>query len=244
MMQPTYFLTLSSGQSATKRVRSARKVESVDAPSEEQEESSTSSNPLDEVNNRNTKTTHAEADKELEKIPVPLDPPPKIHIPINQIAPEVRPPSPPTENLVAAIKLLTLAPFIMQKRKQLPFLRRQVQLGFISRCKSLGVPTAKVASPVSLLVRYEYPGETSYETTVNSWLCPLCEIHDTFNTREMLACHLKWDHAEVFVEWDKSSARVSIQLSQRTNNEAEGYSHAAESNFEVGGQDLNSRAPG
>lgn len=215
------YLTPSRSQIATKRA--ARKIEEkyINAESEEEESStpSVSSNEgarLDTDDDTSAQINDNDPEIEPEIIPFALEPPPVITIPLRQIAPKIapkiRPPSPPTEDLISAIELLALAPFRMQETKQLPFLRRQVRSGFIARCKSLGVPTTKVEGAVSLLVRYEYAGEISCETTINDWLCPLCEIHDSFNTREMLVCHLKWDHAEVFVEWDQSSWEVRTSI--------------------------------
>jgi len=104
----------------------------------------------------------------------------------------------------------------MQNTHQLPFLLRNVRQGFLSRCRVLGVPIYSDNRQLSLCVRYDYVAGITYKTDIEEWLCPLCELHGVFRTREMLACHLQWDHAEVFSEWGKmddtevSGARIGV----------------------------------
>ena len=137
-----------------------------------------------------------------------LDSPPRITIPLPQIdrdlvntptsqSPSIEPP----DELITALESFTLSTIRMQKTHQLPFLLRNVREGFLSRCRTLGVPIYSDNRRLSLCVRYDYVAGLTYKTDISKWLCPLCEIHGTFRTREMLACHLQWDHAEVFSEW-------------------------------------------
>ena len=138
-----------------------------------------------------------------------LDSPPRITIPLPQIDRDlVNPPaaqSPsieqPPDELITALESFTLSTIRMQKTHQLPFLLRNVREGFLSRCRALGVPIYNDNRQLSLSVRYDYVAGLTYKTDISKWLCPLCELHGTFRTREMLACHLHWDHAEVFSEW-------------------------------------------
>ena len=137
-----------------------------------------------------------------------LDSPPRITIPLPQIDPDLvntstaHPPSiEPPEELITALESLTLSTIRMQNTRQLPFLLRNVREGFLSRCRVLGVPIYSDNRQLSLCVRYDYVAGVTYKTDISKWLCPLCELHGTFRTREMLACHLQWDHAEVFSEW-------------------------------------------
>ena len=137
-----------------------------------------------------------------------LDSPPKITIPLPQIDHDhvnpqtAEPPSiEPPDELLTALESLTLSTIRMQKTHQLPFLLRNMREGFLSRCRALGVPIYSDNRQLSLCVRYDYVAGLTYKTDISKWLCPLCELHGTFRTREMLACHLQWDHAEVFSEW-------------------------------------------
>ena len=134
-----------------------------------------------------------------------LDSPPRVTIPLPQIdrdlvntqSPSIEPP----DELITALESFALSTIRMQKTHQLPFLLRNVREGFLSRCRVLGVPIYSDNRQLSLCVRYDYVDGLTYKTNISEWLCPFCELHGTFRTREMLACHLHWDHAEVFSEW-------------------------------------------
>ena len=132
-----------------------------------------------------------------------LDSPPRITIPQTDLglvnAPTAQP-HPPGE-LITALESLTLSTIRMQKTHQLPFLLRNVREGFLSRCRALSVPIYSDNRQLFLCVQYDYLAGLTYKTNIFKWLCPLCELHGTFRTREMLYCHLQWDHAEVFSEW-------------------------------------------
>ena len=137
-----------------------------------------------------------------------LDSPPRITIPLPQIDHDLinistaRPSSiEPPDELIIALEPITLSTIRMQKTHQLPFLLRNVREGFLSRCRVLGVPIYSDNRRLSLCVRYDYVAGLTYKTDISEWLCPLCELHGAFRTREMLACHLQWDHPEVFSEW-------------------------------------------
>ncbi|KAH9941131.1 uncharacterized protein BXZ73DRAFT_42107 [Epithele typhae] len=65
----------------------------------------------------------------------------------------------------------------------------------------------------------ESEGERECQTWVGStekWLCPVCQIHRPFSTREMLVFHLTRDHPQVKVKWralpGKSSREVRWQV--------------------------------
>lgn len=139
-----------------------------------------------------------------------LDSPPKITIPLSQIdlslvddpAPQSRSIE-PSDELITALESLALPTIRMQKTHQLPFLLRNVREGFLSRCRALGVPIYSHDRQLSLCVRYDYVAGPTYITDISNWLCPLCELHGIFRTREMLDCHLQWDHAEVYSEWER-----------------------------------------
>ena len=137
-----------------------------------------------------------------------LDSPPRITIPLPQIDPDLvntpaaqSPSTKPPDELISALESLTLSTIRMQKTHQLPFLLRNVREGFLSRCRALSVPIYSDNRQLSLRVQYNYLAGLTYKTDISKWLCPLCELHGTFRTREMLDYHLQWDHAEVFSEW-------------------------------------------
>jgi hypothetical protein len=118
----------------------------------------------------------------------------------------VEPSAEPSEELIIAIEALTLSSVYMQKARRLPFLLRNLRIGFISRCRSLNIPTQPSSERVSVTIRYEYSsatGEHAFETQMEHWVCPCCELHGTFQTREMLTCHLDWDHDKIFSQWNE-----------------------------------------
>ena len=38
---------------------------------------------------------------------------------------------------------------------------------------------------------------------MENWICPLCQLHGHFDTRDMLEYHLKQDHPETRPKWVK-----------------------------------------
>lgn len=123
--------------------------------------------------------------------------------------------SAPSDELIAAIEAMSLTSIHMRKAKRLPFLRRNLRQGFYQRCQSLGIPCS-AQPPVPVNVRYEHRTtpdiiDNFFVTRMETFVCPLCELHGMFNTREMLASHLTWDHSEVKVRWDQLGvAAVSV----------------------------------
>lgn len=113
------------------------------------------------------------------------------------------PPSGPSEELCIALESLTLTPIRMQGKHRLPFLHRNLQRGFELRCRALGISTEEVDMEISLKFIYNRrEGDDVWETSnVTAWCCPLCNLHGSFKTREMLEKHLQWDHCEVGVSW-------------------------------------------
>ncbi|KAG5353414.1 hypothetical protein J132_11236 [Termitomyces sp. J132] len=121
-----------------------------------------------------------------------------------------RPPSPLAipEGMMKAINALSLALVRMQSTKQLPFLRRNLRCGFTKRCHQLGVPTeSALEQGTRLRVQYEYRSKI-VTVRLHDWACPLCELHGFFPTREMLACHLSWDHDEAPAAWKRYRSGV------------------------------------
>jgi hypothetical protein len=131
-------------------------------------------------------------------------------------------PASPSNNLIAALEVLTLTSLRMQKTVQLPFLLRNLRRGFADRCHRLGVrtkPSIHLNEPlkVELIFRLQ-TGEMvfidaedyldEYRTHMNSWNCPLCDLHGAFGTQAMLQKHIEWDHSEIKTRWTHDS-RVS-----------------------------------
>lgn len=78
-------------------------------------------------------------------------------------------------------------------------------------------PVEKPQRPVKVVYRYYPDGrdededssdeEQEYQEWVGSmveWCCPLCQLHNTFKTRDMLSFHLRRDHQQVNVSWTQS----------------------------------------
>ena len=220
----------------------ARKVNYVNTTSSEEESDDDKSKGTSSSLSEKDQLDSDQYDVVMEDLPPPvsprtppqimiLDSPPRITIPLPQIDPDLvnipaaQPPSiEPPDELITALESLTLSTIRMQKTHQLPFLLRNVREGFLSRCRVLGVPIYSNNRQLSLCVRYDYVAGLTYKTDISKWLCPLCELHGTFRTREMLACHLQWDHAEVFSEWGQmDDAEVSdhyqfeLKLKHRTS---------------------------
>jgi len=127
-------------------------------------------------------------------------PPPTLQPTQSRAEPSVE----PSEELIMAVEALTLSSIRMQRTKQLPFLLRNLRRGFIARCLSLNVPARRTVEGIYVTVRYEYSsaaGEHAFETRMDHWVCPCCELHGAFQTREMLASHLDWDHDEILTQW-------------------------------------------
>ncbi|KAG6917601.1 hypothetical protein DXG01_001830 [Tephrocybe rancida] len=116
-------------------------------------------------------------------------------------------PGPPSklsasENMTKAIEVLSLSLARMHQTKRFPFLQRNLRRGFTKRCQQLNVPTEPVGEGARLRLTYEYKSEIIRER-LRDWACPLCELHGFFTTREMLACHLSWDHKSARAEWSQ-----------------------------------------
>ncbi|KXN91808.1 hypothetical protein AN958_11958 [Leucoagaricus sp. SymC.cos] len=209
---------LATGMAARKRKWPTKNTTLSDSDSGS---SSSSSNSDSESSNSVIELTDSESEKETtekEHKPapeVPSDseiviiepPPPRITIPLLQIAP-VAPhvpttPPRPSEELVKALDETCGGLIRMQATKQLPFLLRNLRRGFHLRCNSIGVKTSRSKPRMPIVTRYEYT-EKIFETKMSKWFCPLCELHGAFPNREMLRCHLHWDHPEVILErWER-----------------------------------------
>lgn len=131
-----------------------------------------------------------------------LDAPPRYtsHFhPRPQLTPATTPPS----ALVTAVEMLSSTTRRMRATHRLPFLVRELRHGFHGRCSELLVPVFKDKRIPKLEAVYAGVGEEEYVACVEgSWLCPLCDLLGALRTREILDCHLRWDHAEVFYEWE------------------------------------------
>lgn len=119
-------------------------------------------------------------------------------------------------DLISAFARLTV-PTRLRLHKCLPFLTRNLRLGFRVHCAAVGIPTypkTTPQNPTRILYRYRLEdGGTSespepdddWEEVVGEsrgWECPICDLHNTMNTRDMVAYHLQRDHAEVEASWE------------------------------------------
>lgn len=190
----------------------ARKVEYINASTSESDESSktksNSSSSSEEEEQEHPPSPKSESDIEMDE-PVQEAPDivlldyPRRASPVPDRQPVVDPQTEPPTDLIAAVEELTLSAIRMQKTKQLPFLLRNLRQGFLKRCQKLQVPVFTDGRKVNLELVYEYVAGARYQTRIDAWCCPLCDLLGTVKTQEMLECHLRWDHAEVFCEWQK-----------------------------------------
>ena len=110
----------------------------------------------------------------------------------------------PPSALVTAVERLSFTSLRMHATRRLPFLVRDLRRRFYARCEQLGVPVYTDKRTPRLKVLYTGAGaeDAEYVARVDgSWVCPLCDLLGALRTHEMLDCHLRWDHAEVFCEW-------------------------------------------
>ncbi|KZP25712.1 hypothetical protein FIBSPDRAFT_929145 [Athelia psychrophila] len=112
----------------------------------------------------------------------------------------------PSSSLIQKLEAFTLPTRRMQETKSLPFLIRNLRVGFINRCRSIGVSTGPVDDNISLRIVFrvekdrgladlEYSDEYK-QTQSNTFACPLCNLHGKRLTWATLRHHLEWDHRE------------------------------------------------
>ena len=154
-----------------------------------------------------------------------LDSPPPITIPLPQIDSEYTVnPFPP--RLAAALS--SLAPAVTSLRlhetRQLPFLVRNLRRGFLLRCESLGMSLKKSTENISLRVKYQHVDDIEHQVLSRKWKCPVCSLHGELPNQGVLASHLEWDHAELFVEWQQPmSNSVGVVLLFNPFHDAQCY---------------------
>ena len=108
---------------------------------------------------------------------------------------------------------------LLQFYNRTPFLIRSLRVGFHQRCLDLGIPTDPPTSPeVPFQATYRFRLSIAHEwedyvCASLDWICPVCDLHGKFRTREMLAYHIKHDHSEVHHAW-ASSPRNSGKATQ------------------------------
>lgn len=185
--------------------RAARTVEPLDGSSESEEEDEIVPTSGDSDSESVLTDPKDDSDIEMDELDTSDDGPEIILLDAPQrhsLGPEAGSVilEPPIE-LVQAVKKLSLPIIRMQKARQLPFLLRNIKRGFHSRCSMLQVPIFTDSRESRLSVRYEDVAGEMYHVHILAWSCPLCTLLRNIKTREMLDCHLRWDHAEVFCEW-------------------------------------------
>lgn len=203
-------------------VKAARKV-NIEATDSESEEDSDDDGQSDSSSSTSQQSRHQpaedsdeeyELDVKQEEHEAPLlrpfgppelivlDSPPPVTIPLPQIASEYSKATFPPR-LVTALSALALASVHLQEARRVPFLLRNLRKGFLHRCKSLGISMVKDVGNISLSVRYQHVDNIHHEVLLRRWRCPICSLHGKFANQGVLAKHLAWDHAELFVEWEK-----------------------------------------
>ncbi|KAI0084749.1 hypothetical protein BDY19DRAFT_1060135 [Irpex rosettiformis] len=91
-----------------------------------------------------------------------------------------------------------------------PFLTRNLRAGFHQHCIDLGIPTYPSTTPdapFQATYRFRLTDTDEWEDHVRAsleWICPLCDLHGKFNTRDMLVYHIEKDHSEVHHAWSEA----------------------------------------
>lgn len=125
----------------------------------------------------------------------------------------------PPNALLQSFRTATLDCPRLQRLKRLPYLPRNVRIGFLARCKSLGIniSATPLSSPIRVLYRDALPASPNmprttyltYRASMTILSCPLCDLHGTFHSKDMLNAHFEWDHEEITVTW-KSSSDITL----------------------------------
>ncbi|KAI0053124.1 hypothetical protein FA95DRAFT_1552611 [Auriscalpium vulgare] len=134
----------------------------------------------------------------------------------------------PSNDLLDALKYHYLHFFILKRSHRLPYLSRNLRIGFKAYCSRNGItvaPETRSGDPVRLLIRLVEPASSDsedpddgnvsrYQAKLMRWKCPLCDTHGLpgFNNKDMLDAHLSWDHSEVSFKWECNENFVDCQL--------------------------------
>ena len=137
-------------------------------------------------------------------------------------------------DLIEAFAPLTILTHLHRRRhgsnpRSLPFLTRNLRVGFLAACEKDNVPISPLSTPkhpVRVILRYNLQ-DTDSDTseysdaedewrehhggTLTSWICPLCDLHGAMNTREMVDYHLLHDHDEVDAVWSEIVRTVPVR---------------------------------
>ncbi|KAH7920662.1 hypothetical protein BV22DRAFT_786890 [Leucogyrophana mollusca] len=110
---------------------------------------------------------------------------------------------------------------LLKRLRHLPFLLRNLRAGFQYRCRIAGVDTDATIPPlypVTVVYRAkstsgnDQEGRHIYRASMSDWRCPLCDLHGTFKTREVLNKHLSWDHSAVSILWEQDQELTVLTL--------------------------------
>lgn len=99
---------------------------------------------------------------------------------------------------------------------KLPFLRRNLRVGFEGRCIERSISIAKSPPPspsMIVLYRQNDDGECIISTRDEffKWECPICDVHRQLNNRDMLAFHFQKDHVLLEAEWKQTKTVCALQ---------------------------------
>ncbi|KAG7446898.1 uncharacterized protein BT62DRAFT_993784 [Guyanagaster necrorhizus] len=118
----------------------------------------------------------------------------------------------PEPELLEAIRAHYFTTLRMQDTSRLPFMRRNLRRGFRNQCHLRGYGLQRPSGKPHITLVYDCPSvERTCTTHVTDWLCPVCELHGTFDNQEQLACHLTWDHPELEIRWEREFSLSSVQ---------------------------------
>ncbi|KAJ7497218.1 hypothetical protein FB451DRAFT_220916 [Mycena latifolia] len=211
--------------------KAARKTEEQASPSDDESMSESSS---ESSNSDEDWETVPESDKESEsaKPDTPEDDSSDSSVeiidmrpfkpPVIELLDDTPPASPvqtprlsaPPEDIIAAIESLSLSVACMQESRRLPFLRRNLQRGFLKYCRARRVPTESDGQAPSIAVIFKLADSElpPHEASMSCYECPLCRLHSPFRTKAMLEIHLDRDHREVRTNWEEIDDKMHWRL--------------------------------
>lgn len=172
----------------------------------------------------------------VDPIPIPVHTDATPEVPVHDLDTEpgnldvLDIPGSPSESLMEAMEATCSTIVSLRSTRRLPFLLRNLRTGFEHRCQLAGVDTSTKAPPqrqisiiysrkLGLAEENQRELASAMKTSVHTWLCPLCDLHDEFGNREMLHTHLCWDHSDVKVTWDAVSVFLGLRISSRRPSE-------------------------
>lgn len=162
------------------------------------------------------------------------------------------------KELLQGLSALELATRRLRKQKRLPFLMRNLRSGFLARCRTTGVPceeSTRPSAPILVIYRHVVSADDDMmnftsegrvqerKRMMRDWLCPICDIHGKFMTKEMLQYHMKLDHIGVTVSWEGMGGKWKLLLTIPKPSETSSSSEDSDETDDEIVEILNPNAP-